>query len=424
MPDRSALAPDVLARHLATNRPFRTPVPLTLTVGQDAGALRGSDDKAIQAGIDYLHRLGGGVLQILPGVYTLHNAIHLRPNLTLRGSGASTVLTMAPSVSTPLVRDADWYEYAVQVREPDGFVPGHGLMLSTKDEKGVPKYLFATITAVQDDVIFFDRRTEANFWLSGEATASTLFSLLAGRDVDDVRVEDLVLDGNREACGHVNDNYGAAVFLQYCNRWAFRQVTARNYHGDGFSFQVCDDIHFEDCQSVNNADLGFHPGSGSQRPRFQRCTARGNSQGLFFCWGVSDGVAEDCILAGNGKYGISIGHRDTDNRVRNCRIEANGEVGILFRQERQPFFSGDRNGIEGCVIRDNGSQGNGVGIDIRWVTREVTVRNCRFEDPSGRQAIGVRIGAEAGDVHLAGNTFAGAAKEVEDQRPAAPAAVP
>ena len=66
----------------ATNRPFRNKQELILTVGQSEGDLRGQDDKIIQAGIEYLHRLGGGTLRILPGVYDLHNAIHLRPCLS------------------------------------------------------------------------------------------------------------------------------------------------------------------------------------------------------------------------------------------------------------------------------------------------------------------------------------------------------
>ena len=46
----------------ASNRPMRSVRTLVLTVGQTEGDLRGSDDKAIQAGVDYLHRLGGGLL--------------------------------------------------------------------------------------------------------------------------------------------------------------------------------------------------------------------------------------------------------------------------------------------------------------------------------------------------------------------------
>jgi hypothetical protein len=42
--------------------------------------------------------------------------------------------------------------------------------------------------------------------------------------------------------------------------------------------QVCDDIVFERCRSLDNTNLGFHPGSGSQNPVFTDCIARGNSQ--------------------------------------------------------------------------------------------------------------------------------------------------
>ena len=108
-----------------------------------------------------------------------------------------------------------------------------------------------------------------------------------------MEVEDLVLDGNRDHNEHINGNFAGAVFIQHCNRWRFGNVTARNYNGDGFSFQVCDDVQFQNCQALNNADLGFHPGSGSQRPVFRDCTAQGNSLGLFFCWSVSDGLARE-----------------------------------------------------------------------------------------------------------------------------------
>jgi hypothetical protein len=89
------------------------------------------------------------------------------------------------------------------------------------------------------------------------------------------------LDGNAAEnplevmSGAANGNYGGAVFLQHAHRIAFEEVTARNWNGDGFSFQVCDDISFERCTSANNAVLGFHPGSGSQRPVFRDCHSFG-----------------------------------------------------------------------------------------------------------------------------------------------------
>ena len=96
-----------------------------------------------------------------------------------------------------------------------------------------------------------------------------------------------------------NGNYAGAVFLQHAHRFTFTRVEACRYNGDGFSFQVCDDVQFYDCVAQDCFGLGFHPGSGSQRPRFFDCRSTGNAQGIFFCWGVTDGLAERCTCSGN-----------------------------------------------------------------------------------------------------------------------------
>ncbi len=237
---------------MSTNRPMRNRQNLVLTVGQTEGDLQGNDDKVIQAGIEYLHRLGGGTLKVLPGVYNLRSAIYLRPNITLKGSGKKTILRKTGSVVTTLVRDSDWFEYGVQVEDIKGFVPGGGVMLRSKKGAGDWQYdvLRATVTAIEGDVIFLDRLTEENFWLEKDATAATIFPILTAENVDNVAVEDIVLDGNRDENEHINGNFAGAVFIQHCNRWSFRNVTSRNYNGDGFSFQVCDDIRFLNCKAI------------------------------------------------------------------------------------------------------------------------------------------------------------------------------
>ncbi len=164
--------------------------------------------------------------------------------------------------------------------------------------------------------------------------------------------------------------------------------------------------------ALDNADLGFHPGSGSQRPVFRDCTARGNSQGIFFCWGVSDGLAENCVLSGNSQFGISIGHRDTDNVIKSCTIERNGEVGILFRDEGREFRNGHRNRIEDCVIRDNE-----IGIDIQGKTQDIEIINTKFDAfADDKQKVAIRIGKEAERITLDGNSFDGCPMQIEDQR--------
>ncbi len=413
--------PETAAKQLvtSTNRPMRNRRNLVLTVGQTEGDLQGREDKTIQAGIEYLNRLGGGTLHILPGVYNLRNAIYLRPNITLRGSGERTVLRKAGSVVTALLRDSDWFEYGVQVNDVKGFTPGGGIMLRSKTGTGDWQYdvLRATVTAIHGDVLFLDRLTKENFWIDKDATAATIFPILTAENVDNVVVQDMVLDGSRDNNEHINGNFAGAVFIQYCNGWRFKNVVSRNYNGDGFSFQVCDDIQFQNCKAINNADLGFHPGSGSQRPVFRNCVAQANSQGIFFCWSVSDGLAENCILSRNKRYGISIGHRDTDNIIRQCTIERNGEVGVLFRKEANEFRSGSRNKIENCIIRDNGTEKPGIGIDIQGKTQDITIRNTRLENTTGKnQKIGIRISEEAERTILQDNTFKNCPVHIENLR--------
>jgi len=395
------------------NRTRSAAAHLTLTVGPESGDLQGRDDKVLQAGADYLHRLGGGVLQVLPGVYEMRNALYLHPGLTLRGSGDDTVLRKAPSTCSPLVQDSDWYENRVTVADPSGFTPGCGLMLRTYRDDRLHEVIKRAVVQVCGNDLVVDRRLLRNSWLDDRATAATLFPLLTAREgVRGVRVEDLVLDGNAAQNEEINGNYAGAVFLQECDAFAFTRVVARAYNGDGYSFQVCDDVRFEDCRSEENANLGFHPGSGSQWPVFKRCVSRGNAQGIFFCWGVTDGVVDGCECSGNRDYGISIGHRDTDNRIAHTRLAGNHKVGLLFREQTQ-FRGPHRNLIEHCEFEDNGFAEEGVGLDVRGPAEDNTVRNCQFHDSGqGRQKVGVRLGPDARRTQLTANSFTGMERDV------------
>ena len=97
---------------------------LRLSVGPEGADLTGSDDKALQAGLDYLHRLGGGTLEIRAGEYAMYNALYLRPGVAIRGEGEHTVLKKTPSFCIPLACDSDWYEAQVRVEDPSCFSPG------------------------------------------------------------------------------------------------------------------------------------------------------------------------------------------------------------------------------------------------------------------------------------------------------------
>src|SRR5262245_49602487 len=59
---------------------------LTVTVGPQDADIIGATDKSIQAGVDYVARLGGGTVKILPGTYRLRNSIFLQSKVRLLGA--------------------------------------------------------------------------------------------------------------------------------------------------------------------------------------------------------------------------------------------------------------------------------------------------------------------------------------------------
>lgn len=391
---------------------------LTITVGLEKADLVGRDDKVIQAAVDYVARLGGGTIHVLPGTYTLRNAIFLPSRIRLLGSGAQSVLTKIDSVTVDLADDSDWYDQEVTLSDARAFRVGDGVVLrATNPHNGSQDVIKRTLVARSGQRFKLDEGLRENLWLSGKPTCSSLFPLLSSERTSDVVIENLTLDGNRENNENLDGNYGGCIFLQDGNRYTIRQVTARNYNGDGISFQVCHDARVEDCHSHDNADLGVHPGSGSQRPLIRRNRLERNGIGLFWCWGVKYGLAEENRIDANRNYGISIGHNDTDNVMRNNEITRSGRVGILFRDEsRGRDFWANRNLVEGNRILDSGAE-EGIGIDIQGRTKDVRIIANEIRETRGsEQRIGIRIAQQAGPVELAGNMIEGFAMAIEDQR--------
>jgi hypothetical protein len=142
----------------------------------------------------------------------------------------------------------------------------------------------------------------------------------------------------------------------------------------------------------------------------------GNEQGLYFCWGVRWGLAEKNYIEGNTLYGISIGHHDTDNVVRDNDVRASGQVGILFRKEEGPAFQGNRNLIEKNRILGL-TEDHGIGVDIQGQTMSLTItQNEIRETQAPQQRVGIRIGAEADQITLADNHIEGFSEAVVDLR--------
>jgi len=389
---------------------------LTITVGQRDADLVGTTDRAIQAAVDFAAQRGGGTVRILPGTYRLRNAIYLSSRIRLKGDGPETVLFKEPSTTTKLAQDSDWYDQEITLADARGFRLGDGICLRAKNpENGGHVVIKRTLVARSGNRFKLDRALRENLWLRGEPTAATLFPVISGENIAGVVIEDLALDGNRNNNENLDGNYAGCIFLQDCKDVAVRKVIARNNNGDGISWQVCHDVIVENCHSHDHAGYGLHPGSGSQRPIIRDNRVERNQIGIFFCWGVRFGLAENNTINEVRASGISIGHRDTDNLIRGNSITKSGKVGILFREET-PAFGPHRNRCESNQILDSGPE-DGVGIDMKGPTEAVTLtQNAVRESRKPMSRIGIRIGPKARDITLVNNQIEGYAVNVSDLR--------
>lgn len=391
---------------------------LTITVGHDKADIVGTNDKAIQAAVDYVVRMGGGTVHVLPGTYGLRNSIFLRQGVRLLGSGEEAVLFKQPSHETTLADDSDWYDQEITLENADGFKVGDGIILETKNpHNGGLDVLRRTLVARSGNRFKLDQALRSNFWTAMTPSVSSRFPMITAEETSGFAVENLTLDGNRANNANINGNYAGALWFQDCSDIQLSGLYVRNYNGDGISFQICHDVTVEDCKIHNNADLGLHPGSGSQRPRMRNNQVSGSNIGIFFCWGVKYGLAESNAIA-ECNYGVSIGHHDDENIVLDNEIRNSHINGVIFRPERGEGFTAKGNRVEQNRIIDSGGDA-GIAVDVQGVTAGNTLaRNVIQETRGPAERVGIQLGEEAGAMELLDNTIEGFATPIRDLRKA------
>jgi len=393
---------------------------ICITVGSSGAMVTGADDRAVQAAIELAAAHGGGTVELLAGVYALRGAVRLRSNIRLVGAGETTVLVKSPSVTVPLADDTDWYEWRVTVADASPFSAGDDILLQGKcPHSGRPLVTKHTVTAKDGTTLWLDRQPRQNFWTDGEATVSSLFPLVTADNAADIGVANLVLDGNRPESGYLDGNYGAAIFLQDCERVAIDGIVARNMESDGLSFQIVHDLAVENSTFADLRGNGIHPGSGSQRPVIRRNTVRRCGCGIGWCWGVKYGFAEENLIEECGT-GISIGHRDTDNVMRRNTVRSSGRCGLFFRED-PPARAAHRNLIEENVFENAGTAAApGYLVDLAGPVDSVAIRKNAFVSTRpGTLKAAVRIGPAVTKLLLDANEFRNVERPVEDLRPAA-----
>jgi polygalacturonase len=378
-----------------------------ISVGVKDATIVGADHRALQAAVDYVAALGGGTIHIQPGTYQMEDSLHLRSHLKLIGNSEQTILRKESGFISPLLTDGDYGEEQVSLVDPTGFEVGSGISIRD-DASGGFHTTTATITAQLDQNTFaINKPLQADCMVVRNAIAKKSFPVISVYSAENVEIEGLAIDGNRAANQSLNGCRGAGIFFYRVNNSRISDCVVHDYNGDGYSFQQSNDIVIENCQSYHNSNLGFHPGSGSQRPVIRNNIAYENEgDGLFLCWRVRHGVFEGNELRNNGQYGISIGHKDSDNLLIDNLVLSNASHGIYFRNEPE-YTGGHRNRLEANAIYNNGTQEDGNGITIDGETNDVRIVNNRVGNKTeyglATQRVGIFVGQKAKRIEISEN---------------------
>jgi len=389
---------------------------IVVTVGQENAQILGNNHIALQAAVDYVSGHGGGTVLIGPGEYTMLDSLHLRSHVTLRGSGKNTILKKGDSTESALVLDGDFGEEQVTLANPKGFEPGNGISV-TDDNSGGFHTVVATVLWANGSTLGVSKPMGGDYMVSRNARAAATFPVVSGYHVEGVQIEELTIQGNKNANPYLTGCRAAGIFLYRSHGTVIKSCNVYDYNGDGISFQQSQQVVVEDCACAGNTHLGLHPGSGSGFPVIRNCKSVKNGRiGLFLCWRVKHGKFENNVLEQNGETGISIGHKDTDNHFVSNSINKNTREGILFRNESEPM-AGHRNTFEQNQIQDNGEGPEGCGIRIQGETHDLTFRKNRIGSGEGEQSIGIQIGENTKRIVLEDNDmFHHTITDIDDRR--------
>jgi parallel beta-helix repeat protein len=368
----------------------------------------GSDNAALQKAADLLKP--GDTLLIGEGTYTMENSLFVPSHVTVRGVAGKTILKKNAGVRAALAEDGDYGESALAVAEPGKFHAGMGITIRDDELKQGWDVSVTTVTGSKGPYLLLRPPTVRDYdFEKKNARVTNTFPILAVINAEKVELENITVDGNREQNDYLDGCRGGAIYLNTVRDVTVRNCVARNYNGDGISFQITDGVKVLNCESYGHAGYGAHPGTGSVNAVIKGCNLHDNGDiGLFLCWRVRHSRFEDNQMVNNGHHGISIGHKDTDNEFVNNTITNNGVSGVWFREESVKN-SGHRNTFRRNRVLDNGGAKGGYGFFIAKNVDGTVIEDNRIADTraSGKtQRVAIEKAPGAGAVKASGNEVA------------------
>jgi parallel beta-helix repeat protein len=379
-----------------------------ITVGGPDADVPGFNSQAIQIALDAAKSRGGGTVKLNPGNYSIIGPVRLSSNTSLIGSGKTTVLKKCDGFKTSFIIDADWGMLKAVVKDASGFKTGMGIQLYDDEHDQGWDVTTAVITDIQDNTIYFDNRTVNDYVASLSGTITNSFSVIEAVDVENVRIADFVVEGNKNTNDYINGCRGGGIYIHKSKNCLVENVKINEFNGDTFSWQITEKITIRGCEASNGDGLGYHPGTGSDHSIIENCISHHNKgDGIFLCWRVQNGIFRNNTVYGNGDNGISIGHKDTDNFFEDNHVYENGSHGVLFRNENEQN-SGHRNTFVNNNIENNGISRESAGFHIGGETRDIRITsNIIRSAGKGNQSVAILIGKKSSKITATDNDVSG-----------------
>src|SRR5439155_11927205 len=168
-----------------------------IRVGLGDADIVGADNRALQAAVEYIAGLGGGTVEIGAGEFIMRDSLHLRSFVTVRGVKGKTILRKAKAASSPLALDGDYGEEQITLINPDGFKVGDGVAIWDSNARGFHTTV-ARITGRSGNTFSIDTPLNADCMVANKAQAATVFPVVSGYNLEGARVENLVIEGNKD----------------------------------------------------------------------------------------------------------------------------------------------------------------------------------------------------------------------------------
>jgi len=379
-----------------------------ITVGGPGADIPGFTSDAVRIALDAVKARGGGTVKLSPGIFEITGPLRLSDNSSLVGSGKETVLHKCNGFRTSYIVDADWGMLKAVVKDVSGFRKGMGIQLYDDEHKSGWDVTTALITDIDDNVIYFDNRTVNDYIAAKNGIVSNGCSIIEAVDAENLRIADLIIDGNKNTNDYINGCRGGGIYIHKSKNCVVENVRITDFNGDTFSWQITENITLRGCEAAFGNGLGFHPGTGSDHSTVENCISHDNKgDGIFLCWRVQNGIFRNNTVYANGDNGISIGHKDTDNIFENNHVYENANHGVLFRNENEQN-SGHRNTFTKNIIENNGMKRESSGLYIGGETHDITITgNTIRSTGKGNQSVAITVGRKSSKITAGDNTIAG-----------------